>query len=84
VLGKEVADFVFPVVSSAPPVLATPYRLDADTVQQGFDEMNELLELYADCRRRNHWPAYTTEQRVIGLPAWKRRSNELEVSYAAD
>lgn len=80
-LGAEVAEFIFPVVSSTPPILATPYRLDADTVLQGFDEVGELLQLYADCMRTGVWPAYTADERVIGLPAYARRSNELEVSY---
>lgn len=82
VLGAEVADFLFPVVSSAAPILATPYRLDAEAAQQGFDEVAELLDLYADCRRRNHWPAYTAGERLIGLPAWKRRYEEVEVETA--
>lgn len=80
VLG-EVSYWVFAVVSSAPPVLATPYRTDIETKSQARDEVSELLHLYAECRRRDYWPSYTADQRVIGLPAWARRSNEVEVSF---
>ncbi len=80
-MGVTVDDFVFAVVGSAPPILASAYRLDEDTCAQASDEVTELLQLYADCQRAGRWPAYSAEERVVGLPAWARRNNELEVSY---
>lgn len=80
--GMQVEDFVFAVVSSAPPVLAVSYRMVDEVVQQGEEECAELRAIYAECRERNHWPAYTPDERMIDFPKWAKRSQEVEVSYA--
>lgn len=82
VTGERIDDFVFAVVSSAPPVLASAYRLVDEACQQGDDEVRELLEEYARCSDANHWSAYSPEQRMIDLPVWAKASGEVEVSYA--
>lgn len=79
--GAEVVEYVFAVVSSAPPVLAVPYWLDEEDAQQGVDECAELRERFAWCFRNDQWPAYGTGPQVVGLKKWAKRSNELEVSY---
>ena len=79
--GYEVTDFVFATVTSAPPVLAVPYRLVDEVAQQGRDEVAELTALYVECLRTGKWPAYTPEQRMIDFPAYAKRSQEVEVSY---
>lgn len=76
-----VEDFVFVAVSAAPPVLAVPYRLVQEVIDQGEEEVSELTAFYADCIRNNSWPAYTPGERMIDLPKWAKRSNELEVSF---
>ena len=79
--GIEVEEFVFGFVSSAYPFLAAAVVLDTDSMDQAQDEVSELLELYARCQRTNTWPAFAGYQ-LSGLPAYKRRSAEVEVSYA--
>jgi hypothetical protein len=65
-----------------PPVLAVPYRLVDEAALQGEEEVDELLELYANCCTTNHWPAYTPGERMVDLPKWVKRDQEVEVSYA--
>jgi hypothetical protein len=79
--GMEVEDFIFATVSSEPPVLAVPYRLVDEVVQQGAEEVVELTQAYAECVRTGNWPAYTPAQRMVDFPKWAKRSQELEVSY---
>lgn len=80
--GFIVEDFVFAVVSSVPPVLAVPYRLIPEVIEQAEQERMELLELYADCLKRDRWPAYSAEERMVDLPKFAKRSMELEIAYA--
>lgn len=80
--GLDVVDFVFAAVSSAPPVLAVPYRLVDEVVQQGEEECMALLMQYAQCRSENRWPAYPPEARMIDLPKWAKPNKEVEVSFA--
>ena len=74
--------FGFVAVSNAYPFICVPYILDDETLQQGRDEVAELLTNYAECKRTGVWPTYGQGLQSIGLPAWAKRSNELEVSFA--
>lgn len=78
--GVEVCDFVLGVVSKAYPYVAAAYLIDADSIQQGRDECAEMLERYAECQRTGYWPAFVGYQ-SISLPAWAKRSEEVEVSF---
>jgi exodeoxyribonuclease VIII len=80
--GVAVQEFVFGFVSSSYPYIAAAYVLDDDTAEQGADEVAELLARYADCQKRGEWPAYGDGYQLTGLPAWARRSQEIEVSFA--
>jgi len=79
--GAQVVEYVFAVVSSAPPVLAVPYWLDDADAQQGAEECAELRELFRWCTHANEWPAYGTGPQIVGLKPWARRNNETEVSF---
>jgi len=79
--GAKVSEYLFAVVSSAPPVLAVPYWLDEEDAAQGADECAELRERFAWCQRENQWPAYGTGPQLVGLRKYAKRNNELEVSY---
>lgn len=81
--GLEVDDFVFGFVSSSYPFLAVAYVLDDETMQQGKDEVGELLDRYANCQRLNEWPAFGDGLQLTGLPTWAKRSSEVEVEWAA-
>ena len=79
--GLVVEVFVFGFVSGSYPYLAAAFILDEETLQQGQDEIAELIELYAHCKFQNQWPAFGDTYQLVGLPAWARRSAEVEVSY---
>lgn len=81
ITGEPVDDFVFAVVSSVPPILATPYRLVDDALQQGLEEVADLLREFAQCHRADVWPAYKPDQRLIDLPAWCKTAGEVEVEF---
>jgi len=80
--GKRVSRFVFAVVTNAYPFIAAAYVLDEETEAQACEEVTELLALYASCKKSGVWPAFGQGCNVIGLPAWARRSTEIEVAYA--
>ena len=79
--GIEVEEFVFGFVSSSYPFLAVAYLLDDETRDQGEQEVAELMDQFVTCQRTNHWPAFGDGYQLTGLPAWAKRSSELEVSY---
>lgn len=79
--GFRVVSFVFAVVTSAAPFVSVAYVLDEATIAQAEQERAELLDLYSRCNSANDWPAYGQGYQIIGLPAWARRSEELEVAY---
>ena len=79
--GKRVRRFMFAVVSSAYPFVAAAYVLDDETEMQACEEVGELLALYASCEKSGDWPAYGNGAHIISLPAWARRSTEVEISY---
>lgn len=79
--GITIRRFVFGFVSSSYPVLAAAFQLDEETLMQGYDEIAELLELYASCKQSGVWPAFGDDVQPISLPVWAKRSGELEVSY---
>lgn len=79
--GIEVEAFVFGFVSNSYPFLAAPYLLDDEAMEQGQQEIDELLNLYAWCKERNEWP-FVDGYQIASLPNWAKRINEVEVGYA--
>ena len=61
--------------------LAAAYVLDDETREQGEDEIAMLLDRYAFCAKAGEWPAFGDGYQLSGLPAWAKRSSEVEVSY---
>lgn len=77
--GVDVQEFVFGFVSASYPFLAAAFVLDEETMQQGRDEVAELLERFADCKARNDWPAFGDGCQLVTLPTWAKRSNAVEL-----
>lgn len=80
--GIEVEEFVFGFVSNCYPFLAVAKVLDDESMQQGRDEVAELLTMFMDCKKSGQWPAFGDGYQLAGLPRWAKRSNELEVAWA--
>lgn len=81
--GKRVNNFIFGAVSKVYPFIAQAYILTPEDMQQGAEEVAELLSLYKQCKQSNNWPAYGDGYVQVQMPAWARRSEEIEVSYVA-
>lgn len=81
--GKQVNNFIFGAVSKDYPFIAQAYILSHEDMQQGAEEVAELLSLYKHCRESNSWPAYGDGYVQVTMPAWARRSEEVEIEYAA-
>lgn len=77
--GIAVEAFVFGFVSSTYPYLACAYVLDDETEAQGRDEVAELMDRFATCKRENFWPALGDGYQLTGLPTWAKRGSEVEV-----
>jgi hypothetical protein len=80
--GLKVEQFVLAAVTSQAPVLAVPYALTDEIVEQERDERRELLDKFAYCQREDRWPTYGSGVLPLDYPAYAKRSNEVEVSYA--
>lgn len=70
--GLDVAAFLFGAVTNARPFLAVPYMLDDEATRRGAEQVVELLDLFAECQRTNHWPAFGEGVQVLSLPAWAK------------
>jgi exodeoxyribonuclease VIII len=72
------------VVTSAPPVLAVPYELPPDLIEQAADERADLMGRLAWCKETDQWPAYGQGKQTLDYPAYAKRSGEVEVSFVED
>ena len=68
--GLRVYGFVFAAVESAWPHAAAAYMLDDDVLDKARAKNRALLNLYAECKRTNHWPGYPAQIQPITLPRW--------------
>jgi exodeoxyribonuclease VIII len=80
--GLEVREFIFAFVSSSYPHIARAFVLDDDTAAQGADEVAALLARYKACDQLGLWTEVDPGYQLVGLPAWARRTTELEFSHA--
>lgn len=76
----QVEDFTFAAVTSAAPVLAVPYDLTDEMIEQAADERAEHMQRLAWCMAENQWPAYGQGKQLIDYPAYAKRSGEVEIS----
>jgi len=66
-------DWVWIVIETEPPHVVGVYQASRDMIYQGAEEIKPVLELYADCMRRNQWPAPAYGLTEIALPEWRVR-----------
>ena len=76
--------FTFAAVTSAAPVLAVPYDLTEEMVEQADDERAEHLQRLAWCMENDKWPSYGEGLQLLDYPAYAKRSGEVEVSFVED
>ncbi len=82
--GLEVEEFGFAFVTSTYPYIAMPVLLDDETLNQGHDEIDELVARFAHCRQTGVWPAFGDGFQPAGLLQYARRTQEVEVSFVND
>lgn len=75
--ARKVADasteFVFVFQEKEAPYLVTLAQPDPSAMRLAERLNREARETYADCVRRDHWPAYSEDVELIGLPVWYER-----------
>ena len=64
---------VFLFFETSPPYQTVVYDLDPYDMDLGRDEYRRLLDAYAWCERKNHWPGLPTTTIPISIPEWARR-----------
>ena len=78
--NKEAAQhFVFIAVEKDPPYPVGVYRLDDEAIRLSRAENKALLRRFAECKRTDYWPEYTTGIETISLPQFG--INTLEEEY---
>lgn len=71
-VGLDVEHFVFVVVEKEKPYLTACYVVDQDDLSRASDEIDEVLERWAECERTDNWPGYPGHLMTLQLPAWLR------------
>lgn len=68
--------FLFVVQAKVAPYLVSVIELAPDDVELGRDMNRAAIDLFAQCVRENHWPAYGDSIHTVSLPAWYRKQHE--------
>lgn len=68
----EPKGFLFVAVEKKPPYAVAVYDLDQDAISKGCNEIETLMNIYAECSEKDHWPAYSDKIEPISLPSWHK------------
>lgn len=68
--GGAVDAFVFFFVEKSKPHLIQPYELPPSFVEEGRAIASLAMKRYAECLKRDEWPAYGDEVRPVDMPAF--------------
>jgi len=79
-LAEDVA-FLFVVQAKTAPYLVSVNEIHPSDLRAAHLKNREAIDLYAACLKANEWPAYDGVN-LIELPAWYRRHNEEEATFA--
>lgn len=80
-LGGKDARFVFVFQEKTPPFLITIAEPDPFALAVGEFENRSAIDLYAECRRTDVWPAYAEGITSIPLPRWVETQYSKELSW---
>ncbi len=69
-LAGEDAAFVFVCQEKSAPYLVTIIELDHVAMRIGAIRNRRALQIYAECTRTGHWPAYSEGIEQLSLPPW--------------
>jgi hypothetical protein len=62
--------FIFVAVEKSSPFGVICYELDAAWLQRGREDYEDLLRVYAKCKKEQKWPCYPEGVRTIAKPEW--------------
>ena len=65
---------LFVVQEKTAPYIVTVVELDYMAVKDGRELNRRAMDLYVRCVADDHWPAYSDDITLIGLPPWARPS----------
>ena len=68
---KVSPEYVFLVIEQEPPYLCSLVGMDPKMFEIGGQKIETALAVWADCVKRNRWPAYPTRVCYPELPAWE-------------
>jgi hypothetical protein len=81
-LGMGLRHLVIIAAEKVPPYCVGVYRIEADAVAAGDEELRPLLRLYAECMESGNWPGYEDKVHPISMPDWAfRKMSERTVNY---
>ena len=64
-------EYVFLVIEQEPPYLCSLVGMDPKMFEIGGQKIEAALAIWAQCVKRNRWPAYPTRVCYPELPAWE-------------
>lgn len=69
--GSKAKGFRFAVAGKDKPCQAVLREMDATHINQGYDEICSLLEVYLNCKESGVWNSpYTTKPQMVSAPGW--------------
>lgn len=74
--------FVFIVQEKNPPYLVSVIELDEPSKQLGRAQNRRAIQLFKECTETGHWPGYSDDVELVGLPVWYQRAQE--EAYASE
>jgi hypothetical protein len=76
--GREAKHFTFIAVERTAPFAIAVYRLDERALAWGLKQINDALQLIAECEDRGEWPGYGDSPMTLALPAWAYKQEGAE------
>jgi hypothetical protein len=68
--GAPVLAFIFVAVEDKYPFAASAVMLDEESQDAGWQQYRHALSVYADCKKNDKWPGYSSGIETIRLPGY--------------
>lgn len=77
VFGERPTNWLHVVIEKAEPYVISLFELPAEDIERGRWLNRRAIRVFAEClaagTEAKHWPGYTTEPVMCGLPGWARK-----------
>jgi len=70
-------DFYFIAQEKAPPYAVQVYHADPEMINEGLIQCQKAVQVYLECEASNRWPAYDDDVKILNLPGWVRRKEDV-------